>query len=370
MSSAAQHEEEDLDDLDDLVDEFAPTPASTSTSTPSPSLPKPSRAVPVPGAAPPQPDAAAGSDFDFDDPDDLPLDGLDLEGEDFAHEFQQSMAQLMGQLGDGDDDEAREFQKMMQGMLSGDMAGLLGGAGGPGGADLDPAALLAALSGTGPSSSAAPAPAAKAKGKKATAPAAGPSAPATPANFQDTIKQTMNKMRDSSTTVDAEAEARAAAGAGVDPLAAMMAQMAGLGDMGDIGGADGLQGMLDEMMGQLMSRDLLYVPLKELSDKYPAYLKENESTLDVADVARFKKQQSIVDAIVAKFDEPGADVEDANMSEEEQAKQTQRQSEIADLVKEMNDCGAPPAEIMGDMPEGMEIGPDGVPKLPTDCTIS
>lgn len=31
--------------------------------------------------------------------------------------------------------------------------------------------------------------------------------------------------------------------------------------------------------------------------------------------------------------------------------------------------GSPPAEIMGDMPPGMEMGPDGMPKLPDSCTI-
>lgn len=212
----------------------------------------------------PQPPPGAAADA-FPDPDDEALDPDDLElDDDFTNEFQASMAQIMGQLGSGDDDEALEFQKMMQDLLKGE----LGGAGGVGGGDLDQAALLAALSGAGVPGIGPP-PAAAGKGKKAVASnaKAGPSSAAAgpPASFQDTIKQTMNKMRDSGSTVDAEAEARAANE--TDPLTAMMAQMAGLGDMGDMGGADGLQGMLDEMMDQLMSRDLLYTPLKELSDK-------------------------------------------------------------------------------------------------------
>lgn len=36
----------------------------------------------------------------------------------------------------------------------------------------------------------------------------------------------------------------------------------------------------------------------------------------------------------------------------------------------MNDFGAPPSEIVGDLPNDMELGDDGLPKLPQDCLIS
>ncbi|KAK4058315.1 Peroxisome chaperone and import receptor [Microbotryomycetes sp. JL221] len=178
-------------------------------------------------------------------------------------------------------------------------------------------------------------------------------------SFQDTIAATLSKMKETSSTVDAETEAKTAAGA--DPLAALMAQMAAGGD-GEFGGEEGLQSMLDEMMGQLMSRDVLYEPLKELRDKYPAYLKENESKLPADDLKRFKQQQSIVNEIVAKFEQEGSDAdEDAKI---------ERQNEITELVAKMNDCGAPPKEIMGEMPADLELGPDGMPKMPEDCIIS
>ncbi|KAK4705617.1 peroxin-19, partial [Phenoliferia sp. Uapishka_3] len=339
---AARHDEEDLDDLDDLASEFSPSPSKPSAPTPSPSAP-------------------ASAPADFPDPDDEPLEeDDDIDSEEFNKEFQASMAEIMGQLGNGTDDEAIEFQKMMEGLLK-------GGGEGDGG-ELDPAQLLAALGGGGgfPGMGMGGGPA-KAKGKTSSNAKAGPSStPSTPANFQDTIKKTMSKMKESNTTVETEKEAKETAGD--DPLAAMMAQMAGLGDMG---GEEGIQGMLDEMMEQLMSRDLLYVPLKELSEKYPAYLEENAATLDKSELARFKKQQIVVDQIVAKFEEPGADKETAEgLSESEFAKRRQRQLDVAELVKEMNDNGAPPASIMGEMPEGMELGADGVPKLPADCTIS
>lgn len=58
-------------------------------------------------------------------------------------------------------------------------------------------------------------------------------------------------------------------------MAAMLAQLAGMpggagGGLPGLEGLDsdeGLQGMLDDMMKQLMSREMLYEPLKELADK-------------------------------------------------------------------------------------------------------
>lgn len=92
---------------------------------------------------------------------------------------------------------------------------------------------------------------------------------------------------------------------------------------------------------------------------------------------RYQEQSNIVNEIVAKFEEPGADADDADDDA-----RAARQNEITELVAkvreegvfsfyvepsirfpadrscscllwvQMNDCGAPPKEIMGDMPPG------------------
>jgi peroxin-19 len=36
---------------------------------------------------------------------------------------------------------------------------------------------------------------------------------------------------------------------------------------------------------------------------------------------------------------------------------------------QMQEHGAPPAEIMGELPPGLDLGPDGAPKLPDECVI-
>lgn len=99
--------------------------------------------------------------------------------------------------------------------------------------------------------------------------------------------------------------------------------------------------------------------------------------------------------IVGKFEEPGAEKEEGLTPAEEERRKA-RGLEVVDLVakvsfqsfwyrfsagpggsadgvsrscSQMNECGAPPKEIMGELPPGMDLGADGVPKLPEDCCI-
>ncbi|KDE05984.1 hypothetical protein MVLG_03669 [Microbotryum lychnidis-dioicae p1A1 Lamole] len=376
--------DEDLDDLDDIVTGGASTTKPTTTTTTTSTI-----------------DDGDG-DFDFPDPEEalaLPNDStlpfaLGAAGagsEDdaaLAAEMEKNMSSLFSGLGPG---EEEEFKKMMQQLMSGQGLDALGfgdddgaegaeRAAGPDGDDTELLNQLMAAMGAGAgglgtseaSEASQPDPTTKGKAKQAfsTTTTSTPSTPSStqptaPVNFQDAIKASMSRVQQSNSAVDQETSAKTAAGANADPLAAMMASMAGLE-----GGEEGLQGMLDEMMGQLMSREVLYEPLKELSDKYPTYLSTNEGRLPSEDLKRFQTQATVVSQIVSKFEEPGADKAEDQMTSSEKERNTQRQQEITDLIAQMNDCGAPPKEIMGEMPPGMELGADGVPKMPEDCIIS
>lgn len=69
--------------------------------------------------------------------------------------------------------------------------------------------------------------------------------------------------------------------------------------------------------------------------------------------------------VVAKFDEPGADKE-TSLTPAEERRQKERQGEVAELVAKMNDCGAPPKEIMGELPPGECLhGRPGCARMPT-----
>ncbi|OCH91767.1 Pex19 protein, partial [Obba rivulosa] len=171
--------------------------------------------------------------------------------------------------------------------------------------------------------------------------------------FQQTIKKAMEKLKESDSNLQVHATAGSA-----DSLEALLAQFEGLGE----GGAESeeeLHGVLETMMSQLMSKDVLYEPLKELYEKFPSYLKEHDSTLKAEDKKRFESQFSVVSKIVAVFDDPSYSDEDP-----------QKGVRIIELMNEMQSYGSPPSEVMGPLPPGLDLGPDGMPKLPEGCTIA
>lgn len=126
----------------------------------------------------------------------------------------------------------------------------------------------------------------------------GPKPATVPANFQDRIKQTMERMKSS----EAEVDAAVADTEGDDFLAEMLKQMQGAAGEGE--GDEDFSKMLLTMMEQLTSKEILYEPMRELADKYPSWLGKNEGKGLSEDIERYREQYNVVKEIVAKFEEP------------------------------------------------------------------
>ncbi|KAF9107068.1 Peroxisome chaperone and import receptor [Mortierella sp. AM989] len=162
-------------------------------------------------------------------------------------------------------------------------------------------------------------------------------------NFQDRIAKTMDKLKDSSEQVDAKVAEESEEAL----MAEMMRQMEGMSEGGDF------QNVLEGMMEQLMSKEILYEPMLDLKEKYPQWLKDNKEKLPAEEYARYEKQYGYVKEIVEFFDRP--DFDDKS--------DTQAKS-VIELMQGMQDCGQPPADILEELAPGMEMGTDGVPKMP------
>lgn len=135
------------------------------------------------------------------------------------------------------------------------------------------------------------------------APSGGASTPGG-GSFQDTIRQTMERMQASGE----QATAAASAEGSDDFLAELMKQMEsgglGGGGGGGEGGEEDFSKMLLGMMEQLTNKEILYEPMKELNDKFPEWLEKNRDKTPEADLKRYVEQQAMVKEIVAKFDQP------------------------------------------------------------------
>ncbi|KAH0355153.1 Pex19-domain-containing protein, partial [Aureobasidium melanogenum] len=295
---APDPDEDDLSDLDDMLDDFSATsikdqkPPAPSTSTAHPSATAQSK--PSPSSIPPQSSA---------------------EDDDFARQLQAGMAELLGGLG-----EAPEMQKQFEQMMK----------------ELSAAAEQEAASTPVPSADAAPKP--NTTSSSSTKPA-----------FASTIEKTMERMQASGES----ASAAAASSSQDDMLAQMLKDL----EAGNFPAMDGDQGdfnsMLMGMMEQLVNKDILYEPMKELHDNFPEWLEKNKDSTSKQDLERYKTQQAVVKDIVDRFEKK--DFSDDNKEDREY---------IVDKMQQMQAAGAPPPGLVGDMNAAQDMlsEADGCPQ--------
>ncbi|RQM05494.1 hypothetical protein DH86_00001521, partial [Scytalidium sp. 3C] len=220
-----------------------------------------------------------------------------LSDEDFAKQLQAGMAELMGEMGNSPD---------IQAQLEGIFKELSAGAG------------QDTASGT----------------SKATA----PSGAGAEDTFQETIRKTMERMQASGD----QATAAAASEPSDDILAEMLKAMQASGLDGESSEED-FSKMLLGMMEQLTNKEILYEPMKELHDKFPAWMEKNSAKTPEDDMKRYKEQQTLVAEIVAKFEEKT--YSDSNASDREY---------IVERMQKMQEAGSPPADLVGDMAAAQE----------------
>ncbi|PWN91922.1 Pex19-domain-containing protein [Acaromyces ingoldii] len=317
--------DDDLDDLDDVLDEFSNNDVGKPAPAPEPEASSSTQASATAATSSANGAAAAAAKTGVEEGDDDDYDEEAL-NEQFQKELAAGMEALMKGLGgsqqaggdagppppDGNFNEeelVKQFEQMMAGM------------------GIDEQGEASSSSST--------------NGKGA---GPGPSA-GQPANFQDAIRNTMSRLRES----DASASSSTGELGGDADLEKLMAALGGAGGEG-AEGEEGLAKMLESMMSELMSKDVLYEPLKELRDKYPPYLANPPAAISAEDRVRYEAQSGIVTEIIATFDNPKFD--NGTESEKRELK-----NKVQELMNEMQDKGAPPNEIVGDLPPELESLP-------------
>lgn len=257
-------DEDDLSDLDDMLDDFS----ATSIKDSKPTAP-PTSAAPSSTTAQSKPSSSS-----------IPSQSS-TEDDDFARQLQAGMAELLGGLGE-DPEMQKQFEQMMK--------------------ELSAAAEQEAAD--------TPAPPANAS-KSSTTSAPSASSSASKPAFASTIEKTMERMQASGQS----ASAAAASSSQDDMLAQMLKDL----ENGNFPAMDGDQGdfnsMLMGMMEQLVNKDILYEPMKELHDNFPEWLEKNKDSTSKQDLERYKTQQAVVKDIVDRFEKK--DFSDDNKEDRE-----------------------------------------------------
>lgn len=129
-------------------------------------------------------------------------------------------------------------------------------------------------------------------------------------SFQESIKKTMERMQESG-----DAAGAAAASSSQDDILAQMLKEMEQGGFGGEGSDEDFSKILMGMMEQLTNKEILYEPMKELNDKFPAWMDKNKGKVEEKDWKRYEEQQTLVKEITERFDRPG--YSDSNASDRE-----------------------------------------------------
>ncbi|KAL8731330.1 MAG: hypothetical protein Q9166_003554 [cf. Caloplaca sp. 2 TL-2023] len=122
---------------------------------------------------------------------------------------------------------------------------------------------------------------------------------ATDESFQQAILRTVQRMQDSGNRAHAEVVTDEDSD---DILAQMLKEME-RGDPSAATGEPEFSRMLMTMMEQLTNKEILYDPMRELNDKFPTWMSNNKASVKADDLVRYEKQQRLIAEIVGKFED-------------------------------------------------------------------
>ncbi|KAL4439713.1 hypothetical protein ABPG75_002714 [Micractinium tetrahymenae] len=123
----------------------------------------------------------------------------------------------------------------------------------------------------------------------------------------------------------------------------------GAGREGGTGGGGAppeMSSLVDTIMHQLLSKEVLYQPMKDIGAKYPEWLEANKSKLSQEEYEQYRQQHGFIQRICAVYESSPSDF-----------------AQLIDLLQQMQQCGQPPQEIVDELAPGMQFGPDGLPSF-------
>ncbi|TFJ98261.1 Elongation factor Tu [Platysternon megacephalum] len=127
--------------------------------------------------------------------------------------------------------------------------------------------------------------------------------------------------------------------------------MDGLGlEEGD--GEGNILPIMQSIMQNLLSKDVLYPSLKEITEKYPEWLRSHRDTLPEEQFGKYQEQHSIMGKICQQFE--------AEQATDSDAEQKARFEMVLDLMQQLQDLGHPPKELAGESPPGLNFDLDGL----------
>ncbi|KAF8379233.1 hypothetical protein HHK36_028665 [Tetracentron sinense] len=106
----------------------------------------------------------------------------------------------------------------------------------------------------------------------------------------------------------------------------------------ELAGSQDMESMVETMMQQLLSKDILHEPMKEIGERYPKWLEEHDSELSKEEYDRYNRQYGFIKDLNGVYDnDPG------------------NFPKIVELMQKMQECGQPPNDIVQELAPDLDL---------------
>ncbi|PIM97784.1 40 kDa farnesylated protein associated with peroxisome [Handroanthus impetiginosus] len=100
----------------------------------------------------------------------------------------------------------------------------------------------------------------------------------------------------------------------------------------ELAGSQDMESVVETMMQQLLSKEILHEPMKEIGERYPLWLEANKAKLQEEEYARYSHQYELI--------------RDLNQVYETEPENFNK---IVELMQKMQECGQPPNDIVQEL---------------------
>jgi len=104
--------------------------------------------------------------------------------------------------------------------------------------------------------------------------------------------------------------------------------------------------VVDGMMKQLLSKEFMYEPMKDICDSFPTWLAENKSKLNEKDYEQYGKQYQYFQRIVHVYEHDPENI-----------------ARLSELMHDIQEFGQPPPELIKKLAPDLELDQNGIPNM-------
>ncbi|XP_009768017.1 peroxisome biogenesis protein 19-1 [Nicotiana tabacum] len=152
------------------------------------------------------------------------------------------------------------------------------------------------------------------------------------------VAEALDKLREQTREAVKGLESVAGPRPGVDSLGndAMMEEW--VKQFEELSGSQDMESIVETMMQQLLSKEILHEPMKEIEERYPKWLEDNKAKLSTEDYERYRRQYELIRDLNKVYE-----TEPSNFNK------------IVELMQKMQECGQPPNDIVHELAPDFDI---------------